>query len=160
MKLWLLVAAVLPLSDFGAPILQRRPDFSGRWVAEADYNLEADGREAFCDGECEIEQNGKMLTVRRGRARVVVTHRLDGTPVRTVSESNGYTTEITRTTSWSGEALVIVTKVGRLPETRMTVSLEKGRLTVVGARRTFERRKPTTKVTYVKQSKTGEKGRD
>lgn len=160
MTLWLLMAAVLPLCDENAPLIQKRPDFSGRWVAEADYSAGRDGREAFCDGECVIEQNDRRLTVRRGRAGVVMTYRLDGTPVRTVSESNGHRTDITTTATWSGAALVIATKINRFPETRMTVSLEEGRLTVLGARRSFERRRTPTKVTYVKQSKAREDRRD
>ena len=151
MMLWLVIASVLPLSAYSGVVVQKRPDLSGRWVAEDDYRAGREGREAFCDGECEIEQNDRMLTVRRGRARVIMTYQLDGTPVRTVSQSNGYTTDITTTATWSGAALVIVTKIDRFPETKMTVSLEEGRLTVVGARRSFERRRPTTKVTYVKQ---------
>jgi hypothetical protein len=156
MTLWLLMTSVLTLwSSIGPAAAQKPPDLRGHWVAEADYRAVEDGREPFCDGECEIEQTDSLLTVRRGRARLVATYRLDGKPMHTVAEADGYRTEITTTASWSGNTLVIVIKTGRLPETRKTVSLEKGRLTVLGKRRSFERRRATTKVTYVRQSKTG-----
>ena len=148
MTLWLLIIAVLGPVDS-----QKPPNLAGHWVATEDYNLK-DGREAFCDGECEIEQTAELLTVRRLRSGApVATYRLDGNPVRAVHEVGGYVTEVTTTATWSQGTLVIVVKAGSQPATRMTVSIEEGRLAVVGVRRSFDRRRAPTKVTYFKQTK-------
>lgn len=148
MMLWLLIIGVLAPVDS-----QKPPNLAGHWVATEDYSVK-DGRESFCDGECEIEQTPQLLTVRRRRpGGAVTTYRLDGRPVRTAHESGVYTTEITTTATWSEETLVIVVKTGSLPATRMTVSIEDGQLAVVGVRRSFDRRGTPTKVTYVKLTK-------
>ena len=148
MTLWLLIIAALAHGDSQKPL-----NLTGHWVAAEGYSVK-DGREAFCDGECEIEQTAQLLTVRRRRpGAAVATYRLDGKPVRTVLQSGAYTTEVTTTATWSDGTLVIVVKTGSQPATRMTVSIAQGQLTVVGVRRSFDRRGPPKAVTYFKQTK-------
>jgi len=132
-----------------APVTQASIDLSGDWVLDEAYVSKAGPRQPFCGRACQITQDDKTLRVKVGTT--TVTYRLDGTPVKSVTRSGEYASELVVTARWEDRRLVIGTKVGKGPERKFIVSIEEGKLTVLSTTRGFEMSPLESKVTYTRR---------
>jgi len=126
-------------------------DLSGDWVLD-EANMKRDGpRPPFCGRECQITQGGKTLTVTVGSR--TGSYRLDGVPEKSTVRAGEFSSERVVTARWEGARLVILTKVGSAPESKVVLSIEDGALVVVSNTRGFEMSPTETKVTYTRRTK-------
>lgn len=125
-------------------------DLSGDWVLD-DANIRRDGpRPPFCGRECRITQSDKTLTVTVGNR--TGSYRLDGVPERSTVRAGEFASERVVTARWEGSRLVIVTKVGNAPDTKVVLAIEGGALVIWSNTRGFEMSPAETKVTYTRRT--------
>lgn len=140
----------------GAPSLaaqETRPpiDLSGDWVLD-DANMKRDGpRPPFCGRECRITQGDTTLTVTVGNR--TGSYRLDGVPEKSFVRSGEFASERVVTARWEGSRLVILTKIGNAPESKVALSIEDGALVIRSNTRGFEMSPAETKLTYIRRAK-------
>lgn len=126
-------------------------DFSGDWVLD-EANMRHDGpRPPFCGRECRITQGDKTLTVTVGNR--TGSYRLDGVPEKSTVRAGEFASERVVTARWEGGRLVILTKVGSAPESKVALSIEDGALVILSNTRGFEMSPAETKVTYTRRAK-------
>lgn len=133
----------------GAHTIQASIDLSGNWVLDEIYVKKDGPRLPFCARECQITQDKVSLTVKVGNT--VATYRLDGVPVKSTQRWGEFTTERVVTARWEGRRLVIATKTGDGPETRVALSIEEGKLVISSNTRGFEVSSLESKVTYTRR---------
>lgn len=151
-----LCGCVLMLAAGDGPSLSAqaaRPplDLSGDWVLD-EANMKRDGpRPPLCGRECRITQSDKTLTVTVGNS--TGSYRLDGVPEKSTVRAGEFASERVVSARWEGSRLVILTKVGNAPESKVALFIENGALVILSNTRGFEMSPAETKATYTRRAK-------
>jgi|SRR5215208_1736216 len=141
---FLVVAVVLMFGAAASMAAQAKPDFSGKWVAEAAAAPAAPPADGGGGGgrgggrggggfgnEFTIAQNAKTLTITRmqGDQTVTTVYNLDGSESKNTTQGRGGPQEQVSKAVWDGAKLVVTTTTGN-GEQKRVFAMEGGNLTI------------------------------
>jgi hypothetical protein len=149
---FLVVAVVLMFGAAASLAAQAKPDFSGKWVADAPPPAAAPpagapagggggggrgggGRGGGFGNEFTIAQNAKTLTITRmqGDQTVTTVFNLDGSESKNTTQGRGGPQEQVSKATWDGAKLVVTTTInagGNNIEQKRVFAMEGGNLTI------------------------------
>jgi hypothetical protein len=146
---FMVVAAVLMFFAAVSLSAQAKPDFSGKWVADAaaapappaaapgggGRGGRGGGRGGGFGNEFTVAQDAKMLTITRmqGDQTVTTVYNLDGSESKNTTQGRGGPQEQVSKAMWDGAKLVVTTTInagGNNIEQKRVFAMEGGNLTI------------------------------